>query len=62
MAWMPEFAGNIIEYSENPFYQNLAKATEAFLKENYRVLCSVLDSGASRLNSEKHVEINSLRV
>jgi TorA maturation chaperone TorD len=62
MAWVPEFAGSIIEYAENSFYQNLAKATEAFLKENYQVVCSVLDCGASRLNSEKHVEINSLRV
>jgi TorA maturation chaperone TorD len=62
MAWVPEFAGNIIEYAESPFYQNLAKATEAFLKENYQVVCSVLDSVTSRLNSEKHVEIKALRV
>ena len=62
MAWVPEFAGSIIEYAENPFYQNLAKATEAFLKENYQFVCSVLDSGSVKLNSEKHVEINSLRV
>ncbi len=62
MAWVPEFARSIIEYAENPFYRNLAKATEAFLNENYQVVCSVLDSVSSRLNSEKHVEINSLRV
>jgi TorA maturation chaperone TorD len=60
MAWVPEFAANIIENAETSFYQNLAKTTETFLKQNYQVVCSVLDSG--QLNSEKHVEINSLRV
>ena len=60
MAWMPEFANSIIEYAENTFYPNLAKATETFLKENYQVICSVLYSGP--LNSEKHVKINSLRL
>jgi putative dimethyl sulfoxide reductase chaperone len=62
MAWVPEFTCSIIKYAENPFYLNLARATEAFLKENYLIVCSVLDSTSSRLNSEKHVEINSLRV
>jgi TorA maturation chaperone TorD len=56
MAWVPEFANSIIENAEHPFYPNLAKATTTFLKENYRIVCSVLDSG--RLNSQKHVEIN----
>jgi hypothetical protein len=62
MSWVPEFAGNIIEHAETLFYQNLAKATETFLKENYAVVCSVLDSVSMRLNQEKHIEINSLRV
>lgn len=62
MAWVPEFTSSIIKYAENPFYMNLARATEAFLKENYQVVSSVLDSVASRFNSEKPVEINSLRV
>jgi TorA maturation chaperone TorD len=60
LAWVPEFANSIIENSENPFYPNLAKATSAFLKENYWVVCSVLETGQE--NSEKHVEINSFRV
>ena len=60
MAWMPEFANSIIEYAENMFYPNLAKATERFLKENYQVISSVLYSGV--LNSEKHVKMNSLRL
>jgi TorA maturation chaperone TorD len=60
MAWVPEFAQNIIENAENPFYPNLANVTQAFLKDNYQAVCSILDSG--RLDSKKHVEINSLRV
>jgi len=60
MAWVPEFAESIIESAESPFYPNLAKTTKAFLRENYQIVCSVLDSG--QLNSEKRVEVNSLRV
>jgi TorA maturation chaperone TorD len=60
MAWVPEFANNIIEYAEESFYLNLAKATERFLEENYQFVCSALD--CMQLNSEKHVEKNSLRV
>ena len=45
MAWVPEFAKNIIENAQNPFYANLAKATETFLKEIYPVVCSVLETG-----------------
>ncbi len=39
MAWVPEFANSIIENAENPFYPNLAKATETFLQENYQIVC-----------------------
>ena len=60
MAWVPKFAKSIIEDAENPFYPNLAKATTAFLNENYRIVCRVLEAGQE--NSEKHVEINSLQV
>ena len=60
MAWVPEFAKSIIEHARNPFYPNLARATEMFLKENYQIVCTILDS--KKLNSEKYVEINSLRV
>ena len=60
LAWVPEFSNSIIENAENPFYPNLARATETFLKENYKIVCTFLDS--KKLNSEKPVEINSLRV
>ena len=62
MVWVPEFADSIIENAENPFYPDLAKATTAFLNENYRIVCSNLETVSMQQNSEKHVEINSLRV
>ena len=60
MAWVPEFANSIIENAENSFYPNLARATETFLKESCEIVCTFLDS--KKLDSEKPVEINSLRV
>lgn len=60
MAWVPDFAANIIEHAETAFYQNLARATEALLKKNHEIVGGFLDS--QKLNSEKPVEINSLRV
>jgi putative dimethyl sulfoxide reductase chaperone len=60
LAWVPEFAGNIIEHARTLFYQNLAKATQAFLIENYQVVCETLDSG--HLNSKKRPEINLCRM
>ncbi len=60
MAWVPEFANSITENAENPFYRNLANATEAFLRENYEIVSTFLDF--KKMNSEKPVEINSLRV
>ena len=43
LAWVPEFVASIIECAEKTFYPNLAKATDTFLKENYQVVCSILD-------------------
>ena len=60
MVWVPEFASSITENAKNPFYTNLAQATTTFLNENYRIVCSVLETGQQ--DSEKHVEINSLQV
>lgn len=60
MAWVPKFTNSIIKHAQSRFYSNLAETTETFLKENYQAVCAILNSG--QLNSEKHVEINSLRV
>ena len=60
MAWVPEFAQNITKHAEYPFYQNLARATEIYLREINRVFYSALESGSH--DSEKQLEINSLQV
>ena len=60
LAWLPKFASNIVEHAETFFYQNLAKATEAFLKENYEIVCTAVDS--KELKPEEPVGINPLRV
>ena len=62
MVWVPEFADSIMKNAENPFYPNLAQATTSFLEENYRIVCSILETVSMQQNSEKHVEINSQRV
>ena len=60
MAWVPEFAKSIIEHARNPFYPNLARATEMFLKENYKIVCTAVDS--KELTPEEPVGINPLLV
>ena len=60
MAWVPEFAKSIIEHARTSYYPNLARATEMFLKENYEIVCTAVDS--KELKSEETVGINSLRV
>ena len=56
-AWVPEFAGNVVDNAKTSFYQNLARATETFIKEDYHTISSVLTTWQS--NSEKPVEIES---
>ena len=58
-AWVPEFAGNVVDNAKTSFYQNLARATEAFIKEDYHTISSVLTTWQS--NSEKPVEIEPFR-
>lgn len=60
LAWVPDFTANIIENADTLFYQNLAKATQTFLLENYQIICAILDT--LKLYPEKHVEINPPRV
>ena len=56
MAWVPEFTKSIIEHARNPFYLNLARATEMFLKENYEIVCTAVDF--KELKPEEPVEVN----
>ena len=60
MAWVPEFAKSIIEHARNPFYSNLARATEIFLKESYEIVCTAVES--KELKPEEPVGINPLLV
>ena len=46
-AWVPEFTGNVAGNAKTSFYQNLARATEAFIKDDYQMISSVLTSWQS---------------
>jgi len=56
-SWVSEFACNVIDNAKTSFYRNLARATEAFIKDDYHIISTVLTSWSS--NSEKSVEIES---
>lgn len=56
-AWVSEFTGKVVENATTAFYQNLARATDGFIKEDSHAISLVLNSGASNL--EKFVEIES---
>jgi TorA maturation chaperone TorD len=57
-AWVDEFAGNVVENAKTPFYRNLARATEVFIKDDYHIISSVLTSCSS--NPGKSTEIDSI--
>ena len=46
-AWLPEFTCKIVDNAKTSFYQNLARATEAFIKEDSHMISSVLTSWQS---------------
>lgn len=56
-AWVHEFAGNVVDHAKTSFYRNLARATEAFVKDDYQKISSVLASWSS--NPEKSAEMES---
>jgi TorA maturation chaperone TorD len=53
-AWISDFAGNIVNNAQTSFYQNLALATESFVKDDYHTISSMSRSWYS--NIEKPVE------
>ena len=53
-AWISDFAGNIVNNAQTPFYQNLALATEAFVKDDFHTVSSMSRSRHSKF--EKPVE------
>jgi len=56
-AWVHEFAGHVVDHAKTSFYRNLARATEAFIKDDYHIISSVLTSWSS--NPEKSAEVES---
>ena len=46
-AWVPEFTGNVVDNAKTSFYQNLAQATEVFIKDDYQTISSALTSWQS---------------
>ena len=59
-AWITEFAKNIVQHAQFTFYQCLAKATKTFLDDDYKFISAAVSSEHDE--SEKPIEINSLRV
>ena len=56
-AWIADFAGNVVNNAQTPFYRNLARATEAFIKDDCQTISSVLTSWST--NPEKAAETES---
>lgn len=56
-AWVAEFAKNVVDTAKTSFYQNLARATEAFIRDDYRILSSALSSWSS--DPKKSTDIES---
>jgi TorA maturation chaperone TorD len=57
-AWIHEFAGKVVDNAATSFYRNLARATETFVRDDYHILTSFLNSWSP--NPEKSAEIESL--
>jgi len=57
-AWVSEFAGKVVENAKSPIFQNLARATDCFIQDDYQIISSALTSWSS--NPDKSAEIESL--
>lgn len=56
-VWVSEFAHNVVQNAKTSFYRNLARATDAFIRDDYQIISSILTSCSS--NPEKSTEIKS---
>ena len=54
-AWVSEFSRNIIDNANTTFYQDLARVTDGFIKDDYQSISELLAYNAS--NSGEFVEI-----
>ena len=43
-AWIQEFAVNVTENAKTSFYQNLARATKTFVKDDFHILTTIMTS------------------
>jgi TorA maturation chaperone TorD len=55
-AWVSEFAGKVVENAKMTFYQNLARPTEIFIKDDYHTISSLLNSGAYEFKESIEIE------
>lgn len=56
-AWVSEFAGNVVDNARTSFYQNLARTTAGFIKDDFHTMSSALESWLP--NHEKSAETES---
>ena len=55
-AWVSEFVGKVMEHANTTFYQNLARATDTFIKDDYLTISSLLKSEAYEFEETKELE------
>jgi TorA maturation chaperone TorD len=58
-AWIHDFAGHVIDNAKTSFYRNLARATEAFIKDDFHIISSVLPSWSSNPGKSADLELAS---
>ena len=56
-AWVPEFGRSVLDNGNTTFYQDLARITDGFIKDDYQSISEVLASKTS--NSGEFVEFES---
>ena len=55
-AWVSEFVGKVVDNAKTTFYQNLARATDTFIKDDYRTISSLLNSRAYEFEEASKLE------
>ncbi len=58
-AWIHEFAVNVTENAKTSFYQNLARATKTFVKDDFHILSTIVTSLLSNPEQSPKIESSS---
>lgn len=58
-AWISEFTDKVVKNAQTDFYQNLARATEAFVMDDLQMITSLLDSW--QYDVENSLRLESIR-